>query len=1164
MNKKLVVSILTLVGALSVNADNFTAAKSAVKPTADGIIQQGEYRYAATFEGAGNYRSRNGVKVKADENPTACAVTWTDDSLYIAVRTKTGEDGFLPKGGPRDRPWMTDSIEIWINPPESMRKSDAVKFGAFQLIAYWDGKLTLNHHSPGFGLPMRAWKAEGLKVAHSIHGDYWDCEIAIPASAFVSESYQEGDEWGFVLGHNYCRKATCAQLTYLPFKEFGAYTDTKCYSTITLKSNVEPTHFNGKAELLNKTIVPTVPGNITARVRFHGKMEPKKWRRVFAVSDIGGKGYFGLQEVTNPDGSSKMVMFYHANARKQFLNFIDKRLPSPDEDSVMTINILEDSLRYYLDGAFIGEIKPDIPLKTGDFGPLRALGGEAGVELKSLVMKDHALTDEEIMLASQGDKGLSGELKWYPSILSMACDIRFPKPEAKAGMPRLTITDKKGKVLVEQQVPAKRESCVIVGGKRKMMVVHEVVKIAEHLADGEYHAILQVNGKTEIDKTFYHKNYEWFNTSVAREEIILPGFTAPKTVGDAVEIVGRKYVFAESGLPKEIWTLGEQILAGEIKLVGRETGGCGKLSPDGEVAGSIATGKVEQDGFYDFILSIPAGKGAAALEIPVKAEYAKLFHASGAGMRTNPAGFLDKKIGKVFGSSIIPHSQAATFIPYVFVGTDDRGICYAADTDQGWEHDKELDAVEIFRKEDGSAVIRLNLVNGEGEHKAKKIRLSLMATPAKPMPQGWRGWVDAYDVKAKRNTCCNCSNPTWGCYLVGMARYPTFMDWEYVIKMREAADTGKVDNAWVEKWIERSWKARKEHPELVPWLAKKTDDVSAMKSLHDHAYAGLRRLAFLAKHDTPDKVVYYYTCDSDPCDGLYELKELADEWGKATSVYGSHQDYAIYYLKEMCKHGMTGVYNDNTFFVNNYDWVTGGAWIDEKGEVHPSYQLYANRTFARRQIQAMLEAGIKKPWLTVHHTNANIIPTFSYATNTMGMEWKYGADDYQVRYTRDYIRTVNQGYQGGFFATSLEGIFGISDPKEKTRVTRTMLAALLPHEVQPTLQMSGDHALVKKALTIKQEFGVGEQDCEYRAYYDEENWFEQPRADVMISVYRRGGEYLAIIGSYAEEDVELKLQLKRGKLNEVVDPLDGASLKVETGVVKLPLKRHDCAILRLK
>ena len=34
------------------------------------------------------------------------------------------------------------------------------------------------------------------------------------------------------------------------------------------------------------------------------------------------------------------------------------------------------------------------------------------------------------------------------------------------------------------------------------------------------------------------------------------------------------------------------------------------------------------------------------------------------------------------------------------------------------------------------------------------------------------------------------------------------------------------------------------------------------------------------------------------------------------------------------------------------------TWIDRMGNVHPSFQLFANRKYIRRQMLAMLEAGV--------------------------------------------------------------------------------------------------------------------------------------------------------------------------------------------------------------
>ena len=258
---------------------------------------------------------------------------------------------------------------------------------------------------------------------------------------------------------------------------------------------------------------------------------------------------------------------------------------------------------------------------------------------------------------------------------------------------------------------------------------------------------------------------------------------------------------------------------------------------------------------------------------------------------------------------------------------------------------------------------------------------------------------------------------------------------------------------------------------------------------------------------------------------------------------------------------MTGVYNDNAFFRCNYDWVTGDAWIDEEGNVHPSFSLWALRNHTRRQVVAMVKRGLD-PWLTIHHTNANILPALGFATNTMGMEWKYGSSEYQDRYTPDYIRTVNQGLQGGFFPTSLEGLFEIKTQEQRIRLTRSMFAALLPHEVRPTLQFSCDWKLYEKIMGRLAVFGFAQDDCQYTAYWDEKNPLVQ-RDDVLVSTYRRGKKLMCVIGSYANDDVELTLKLRNGRIVSAENAETGEQIEVRSGEVVLPLKRRDFALVEL-
>ena len=744
------------------------------------------------------------------------------------------------------------------------------------------------------------------------------------------------------------------------------------------------------------------------------------------------------------------------------------------------------------------------------------------------------------------------ELKWYASRSAVACT------EVPAAGARLRVRGADGRVAFEGKVEGPRAVVPVGGGKGA-------------LPNGSYRAELVRDRAVVCSHDFVHTNYPWFNSSVGRADLLLPGFTPLKARGEAVEAVGRKYVFGRLGLLKEVWTLGEQILARPVALK-MKTPAKMRRHPfaieevtDTKVPfrAAFAAGRVEQDGLIVFTLNLPETEGPVALEIPVKREYAQLFHVCGDAIRSNPAGTLPAGVGRIFGSRSMGGCGMTldNFMPYCWIGTDDRGICFAADTDRGWVHGKGGDAVEIWREQDGAVVLRLNLIAEAGRHPARQVELALQASPVKPMPKGWRGWVDAYAVQGTRNMLCQASSPTWGCYINGMARYPTFEDWSFVRKMAESAKTGRVDEDYLERWIVRCLDARRNAPQLVPWLAAQKDDAAAEANLRAHAGAAFRRQLHLA--DKPKPVLYYYTCDYDPCETLYEMPVMRDEWGTRAFVFGSHQDYAVHYLKKMCENGMRGVYNDNAFPRANRDWVTGGAWFDEKGVLHPSYGLWALREHARRQVVAMLEAGVREPWLTIHHTNANILPIVSFATNLMGMEDKYGTADFQDRWACDYIRTVNQGYQAGVFATSIEGPFPMEDAAEKTRVTRTMLATLLPHEVQPTLSMAGDHRLVRRVLELRQRFGIGADDCVYTAYYDRANPVEQANPDVVVSTYRRGDRLLLVIGSFSRAAVELPLRLRKGRIVRAVDLETGEPLACGQGAASLALKPHDFALVEL-
>ena len=879
-----------------------------------------------------------------------------------------------------------------------------------------------------------------------------------------------------------------------------------------------------------------------------------------------------------------MLLFYHGvgGDGRAPKNFTFGETPPVGEETVYSVNVQSDRVSLYVDGAFRGEVVPDVALTADTLGEFIPGGGCEGAQILSFRARDRLLSDEEIKAEACGDRGVVGTLKWYPSECLVAAELTFPESLLADGRPRVDVFAPDGRRLESFELP--REGAFVrTGGRRPSIVVHDKLRLAAFPPEGVCRMTVTC-GKEEkpaIDRTFLAKRYEWFKSPLGREERVLPGFEPlkAKSVGAGAEVacVGRRYEIGGNGLPSSMTSLGESILACPVSLVVERggkastvSGGRAELrrvddtvveyaSRGGEVN---VNGRVEQDGLIILKIGFPEGFAAdrAYVEAVLRKEFAVLYHASGEGLRSNPAGFIPGGEGRVFGSRQIPQSHSDNFIPYCWIGDDLRGVLYAADTDRGWVHSSDCDAVEIVRLPGGDVALRLNILNApQPGARRRVVTICLQATPLKPQPAGCRGWADTFTGAPCTRACRNlASNPTWGCYIVGMARYPTFADFDHVRKLRETVETGVIDQAYKSNWIERCWAAYKAKSPTVPWLLRHTDPAAARKTLVAHVGAEFHTAKQL--HGLPRPTLYYYTCDADPCVGIYEGEAVRDEWGSYTAVYGSHQDYAVHYLKKMIEAGMDGVYNDNAFFRCNYDWVTGDAWIDEKGVVHPSFSLWALREFCRRQVAVMASCG-KDPWLTIHHTNANILPTIAFATNVMGMEWKYGTDEFQDRFSDDYIRAVNQGLQGGFFATSLGGIINTKSKDERTWLSRTELATLLPHEVRPTLG-NCDDALVTKVMTKMQEFGIAADDCRYTAYWDRDNPLVQPDGAV-VSVYRRGSRLLAVVGGRVNADATLRLALRRGSVVSAKNAETGADIAVSDGAASVPLRRRDFALVEL-
>ncbi len=868
-------------------------------------------------------------------------------------------------------------------------------------------------------------------------------------------------------------------------------------------------------------------------------------------------------------------------------NLLVHRTLPQKEWTHLLLNLQPGRFEFYINGIKRGELDHGVEIdqsRLGDF----IFGNSAtrDFSVSDLALYERPLAEAEIRTLAQGEEKITGNISWFQVlqavVLDLTCDLT-ENPDTERF--QLEIRDLQDKLRHSFPLSFK-DGYGSVENNKTLRRIHRKLTLPEPLPDGDYVFLLRESGveSAVLEKKFKALQYPWLGNQLGLSRRLLPPFTPLRREKRKLSCLLRDYNLAASGLPEQVYSMGEPLLADSVQLLVESNGKIEtwrysdfEFTREDDLNINYRTkmqsdslelrleGDLEFDGLLrlDFYFKARSNKlpERVYLDIPIRPEMARLFHACGEGLRMNPGGFLPPGEGVIWKSRSISQTHISNFIPYIWVGQDGRGISYGADWDQGWAHCQERDAVELHRHADGRVSIRLNLLNQPKELLNDiPLTLVLMASPVKPMPEGWRGWSDSFHADATRITRCLYSNPYWGSYSSWTSRYPAFEDFDYIAKLVSAKETGVIDQEYIKSWVDRIMQSA---PEEAPIAHRNGRDYVSR-----HTQVGFRISQGL--HKKKDiSILYPYTCNITGADSLREFPVFRDEWQGGVHVYQSYSDYAIYYLNKMFDYGFGGVYDDNVFLSGKFYWATGNGYIDSAGNIRPSLGLWRVRNYHKRQLTLMVERGME-PWITVHHTNTNNITVLGFATNSMGMEWKYGSHDFQERFSPDYIRAVCHGRQGGFFPTVLDGITGSKNAEERTWVTRTMLAALLPHEVRPTCPRSSDGKLIGDTLRKFFAFGTHEADCRFYAYWEDDNPVRMPDDKLLTATYRRGDKVLLFIGSYADGDrsVELKLSFageKQRRLARAIN-VENGELLLDKPAAALPLqiKKHDFAFLELE
>lgn len=690
------------------------------------------------------------------------------------------------------------------------------------------------------------------------------------------------------------------------------------------------------------------------------------------------------------------------------------------------------------------------------------------------------------------------------------------------------------------------------------------------LADGEYElvATLEGLGAEPLVQGFVRHHFRWEKNTLGKSDVLVPPFTAITVEGPVVGTVGRRHTTNGAGLWDQVESLGEPLLAAPMRIEVTAGGKTEAVAAEGApefveqtptrvvthtgwsaksagLAGATR-GRWDYDGVMKYEVDLapadPAGAAvdAVTLVIPLRDAVAPLMHVSTDGLRFNYAGKTPPGEGRVWdGSKAARNSIVGSYVPYVWLGGTERGLCVFGDNDRGWVTEPAVPCQELVRRGD-TLELRLNLIAKPSQITGKRtITLGFQATPTKPMPADWRAW-QMYG-RGPENRPPGATEPvfigflgscyTWGGLSPCLDLYPRGEDYSLWDKLAEARRTAVVDQAFLERWL------------AGYQLAPDYDGANYPQEIN---------YAFNVVRGKPETVLLYTNARG---------VRLARTWGYGQGpAYDldpveSYRDYAAWHYHKMLTTFADAVYWDDIFPQSNFDTIGTDAYVLPDGTVQPSSGIWNMRALVRRGAVLAHEQGRPNRNM-VHITNTAIAPIMSFAGTSLTWEDRVGDADFQDRFSRDYVLAESIGRQHGTVPFVLPLAHG-SDPVKVAWARRTGAGARLVHEL-------GAHAWPEyiEARQRLLDFGYGGPDVRVSNYWQADHPVKVEGSDCATLVASRPGRVVVVVCDYGDGG-NLKLRLDAGALGlegrlTATDMEAGTPLEIGPGEeVLLTIKRHD-------
>ncbi len=919
-------------------------------PTIDGTVNDDEWAGAARME---RFAGADGL---LSPQEASFWVGCDGKELFIAVVSETPPGGKLLARVPplaesgNARTWEDDSVELVLDP---LHTDTSGRRRLYHANLNSLGAINDRAYVPGGG--GEAWRGN-WRTASKVIGDRWHFEIALPLADMKVTQADLANPFGIRVVRNWQQRgAGPAQTEWSPLG--GAYLSPDTIPLVVWDAqapvvqvlqlrNPDKLAFhtriairNPRAEPLEvRTAVNVVPKN-SAHTAFEkvGRI-PAGETTVLDVPAIGfpNEELRCATQVTSPEGAT--VYFF-----RDFTMKLER--PDPlwvlDADAAKKVDVKFAYFPYH--------------------DTIKAVVNVSGLEQREQVTGAKLSVRERFVVPPSGGPNTAPTKVGTTNGKTIAT-TRLPELENFTGQ-------------LEWKIPAlpegQYEFVVELAGVNVQPLVTEFARHVlpwEHNTFGKSDVIVEPFEPIRIERvrsTDFSRN-----SSGKATEPTKVGTTNPRTV---LHTILRTHTLNNLGLWDQVESLGQPLLKAPMRLEVNGAAVAGKklrfiekrptrVVTEARCSAGTTRTEWDYDGMMKWTLELRPSKEAInsmTLVIPLDDRLMPLFHAVTDGLRFNYAGVTPAGTGRVWdGSKAARNSIVGSYVPYIWLGAEERGFAVFGENDRGWVRDPKVPCQELVRNGD-TLELRLNLISTPVViDQPRRIVIGFQATPTKPMPVDWRSWNVNLDhipetraLSARGAAFLGCCMQ-WGGLTGYDDIYPRDEDFRLYEKFAEMRRTGNADWKYMEKFVAETKLPNEAERESFRGNLQCGFHVCSTKPRNVMVYTNPRGM----RHDTREGQTFL---DEWHVEAFLSRKS---SYGGG-STYGanpveSFRDFSLWYYRKMLETFVDAINWDNTYLKACFDTVGTDAYELSPGTIQPSVGLWNMRELIRRT--AVLFHELKK------------------------------------------------------------------------------------------------------------------------------------------------------------------------------------------------------------